>query len=382
MKKKIGIIVIILLAGLAVFLIIPSNRYVAKALWYQLPDIDDYKIFDNNVIKADNPQVWKIADNYNSKNLSAGYLQYFEELKTVGYLVVKDTAIVFERYWDGYDEQSYSGSFSAAKSLVSLLAGIARDEGKIKSFDQSVADYYPPYSDSERKKITIKDVLTMSAGLDWNESYSSLFSVTTKSYYGTDLAGMINKLKVVEEPGKRYRYQSGVTQLLAFIVEGAVGKSISEYMSEKLWTPIGAEQEALWSLDKQGGMEKAYCCFNTNVRDFARVGQLILNKGCWDGKQIVSEEFITEATSPALWLKDGDTDDNVDFYGYQWWVLNYKGMEIKYARGILGQYVFVVPDKNMVVVRLGHKRSDSRKINKQNPDDIYMYIDAALSIID
>ena len=382
MKKKIGIIVIIMLAGLAVFLIIPSNRYVAKALWYQLPDIYDYKIFDNNVIKADNPQVWKIADNYNSKNLSAGYLQYFEELKTVGYLVVKDTAIVFERYWDGYDEQSYSGSFSAAKSLVSLLAGIARDEGKIKSFDQSVADYYPPYSDSERKKITIKDVLTMSAGLDWNESYSSLFSVTTKSYYGTDLAGMINKLKVVEEPGKRYRYQSGVTQLLAFIVEGAVGKSISEYMSEKLWTPIGAEQEALWSLDKQGGMEKAYCCFNTNVRDFARVGQLILNKGCWDGKQIVSEEFITEATSPALWLKDGDTDDNVDFYGYQWWVLNYKGMEIKYARGILGQYVFVVPDKNMVVVRLGHKRSYSRKINKQNPDDIYMYIDAALSIID
>lgn len=381
MKKKIMLVVLLLLACAGVYLAMPANRYIVKALWYQQPDIDDYKIFDNRTIKAGSPQAWRVADDYNLKELSASQLEYFNKLGTVAYLVIKDTAVVFEQYWDDYNAGSLSNSFSASKSIVSLLAGIARDEGKIQSFDQSVADYFPSYANDNRKDITIKDVLTMSAGLDWDEAYSSLFSVTTKSYYGSDLFGMISNLKRVEDSGKRYRYQSGVTQLLAFVIENAVGMPISEYASLKLWTPIGAESDALWCLDKKDGIEKAYCCFNSNARDFARIGQLILNEGAWNGKQIVSKEFIDEATTPAMWLKDRDTEKPVDFYGYQWWLLNHKGVHVKYARGILGQYIFAVPEKNMVVVRLGHKRSETRT-PENNPDDIHVWLDTALGIIE
>ena len=378
--KYAGIILAAMVCGLLVFTAFPANSYLRKALRHGTPNIDDYLIFDNRTVKAGNPQPWRIAANYNRANIPAARLPYFEKLGTVAYLVVQDTAIVFEQYWDGYSAESLSNSFSAAKSIVSLLAGIARDEGKIASFDQPAAQFYPPFATDNRKEIKIKDVLTMSAGLDWNEAYSSAFSVTTKAYYGDHIEPLIAQLKSVEKPGVRYRYQSGVSELLSFIVANAVDTTLSGYASKKLWTPIGAEHDALWSLDRKDGLEKAYCCFNTNARDFARIGQLILNKGKWNGKQVVSEAFIDEATAPATWLKDGDTDRSVDFYGYQWWRLVRNGIEVKYARGILGQYIFVIPEKNMVVVRLGHKRSDV-KTKDNYPEDIDVWIDTALEII-
>ncbi|MDR2036569.1 MAG: beta-lactamase family protein [Bacteroidales bacterium] len=378
--KKTGILLLVIVAGIMVFITFPSNFYLRKALWYTTPDIDDYRIFENRAIKAENPQSWKISSVYNRKQIPDQILSHFKEYRTVAYLVVQDTAIVHEEYWDGYDAASLSNSFSAAKSIVSLLAGIARDEGKIKSFDQSVADYYPPFNTGNRKEITIRDLLTMSAGLNWDEAYSSPFSVTTKAYYGENIESVVTDLQLVELPGVRFRYQSGVTQLLSFVVANATGKSISEYASEKLWTPVGAENDALWSLDRKNGLEKAYCCFNSNARDFARIGQLILNKGNWNGVQVVSEAFIDEATQAASWLKDGDTEQNVDFYGYQWWHMKRNNMDVIYARGILGQYIFVVPEKNMVVVRLGEKRSEVQT-SGHYPQDVELWLDAAFDIV-
>ncbi len=378
--KKTGLVVIVVAAGLLVFTSFPSNNYLRRAVWYQTPDIDDYRIFANRTVKAGNPQPWKISEQYNQGKITPEHAAYFEKYGTVAYLVVQDTAVVYEQYWAGYDESSLSNSFSAAKSIVALLAGIARDEGKITSFNQSFSDYYPPFAKDDRKEITLKDVLTMSAGLDWNEAYNSPFSVTTKAYYGENIEPLVSDLKLTEKPGMRFRYQSGITQLLSFAVANAVGKSISEYASEKLWTPIGAEHDALWCLDRKNGLEKAYCCFNSNARDFARIGQLILNKGTWNGVRVVSEAFINEATAPAVWLKDGDTDRSVDFYGYQWWRLNRNGTEVKYARGILGQYIFVIPDKNTVVVRLGHKRSETKTADGY-PEDINVWLDTAFELV-
>ncbi len=377
--KNAGLLLLVVVCGLLVFTTFPSNNYLRKAIRYTTPDIDDYRIFENRTIKAGNPQPWRISERYNKASIPATRLSYFEQYGTVAYLVVQDTAIVFEQYWDGYDAESLSNSFSAAKSIVSLLAGIARDEGKIATFDQPVANFYPPYAADNRKEITIKDVLTMSAGLDWDEAYSSPFSITTKAYYGDNIEPLVADLKSVEKPGVRYRYQSGVTELLSFVVANAAGTTLSEYASEKLWTPIGAEHDALWSLDHKNGLEKAYCCFNSNARDFARIGQLILNKGMWNGKQVVSEAFIDEATTPATWLKDEDTNRNVDFYGYQWWQLVRNGMEVNYARGILGQYILVIPEKNMVVVRLGHKRSDVKTAGNY-PEDIDVWLDTAFEV--
>jgi CubicO group peptidase (beta-lactamase class C family) len=259
------------------------------------------------------------------------------------------------------------------------LVGIALDEGKIKSLDQPVGEFIPSYNEGLEKQLTIRHLLTMSSGLDWQEEYSTPFSPTAQAYYGTDINSLMNEMKIIEEPGKEFEYLSGNTQLLAMVLEAATGQRISDYTSEKIWKKVGARDDALWNLDSEDGMEKAYCCFNTNVRDYARFGQLILNKGIWKGERIISEGYLAEATSAKEYLLDKETGDIVDFYGYQWWIVNYKGNQIPYMRGILGQYIFVIPEKNAVVVRLGHKRSSAYK--GHHPQDVYDYLDGAFSIL-
>lgn len=370
---------LIVFAGLLVLTSFPDYRYLRNALIHLTPDIDDSRIFAYRTVAAGSPQAWKISDRYNRQSIPAQYLPDFEKYGTVAYLIAKDSVLLFEQYWDGYDERSPVNSFSVSKSIVALLAGIARDEGKIADFDLPAATFYPPFAGDKRKNITIRHLLTMSSGLDWDEAYNSPFSITTKAYYGENIEGLVSGLRLIEPPGEFFRYKSGVTLLLSFVTANAVGQSLSEYASEKLWTPIGAEHDAMWSLDRQDGVEKAYCCFNSNARDFARIGQLILNRGKWNGIQVVSESFINEATQPATWLKDGDTGQTVDFYGYQWWRMQRDNTDIIYARGLLGQYIFVIPAKNMVIVRLGLRRSDIQT-EGHYPLDVETWLDAALQM--
>jgi len=355
-----------------------SCIYIPRALIYQKVGIEDYRIFNNRTIIANNYQQWKISKNYNKKQIPAKYIKNFEEIETIAYLIIQDDSIKFEKYWDGYNDSSITNSFSAAKSIISLLIGIAIDDGYIKSVNQKVGDFFPEFNVGDNTKLTIKHLLTMSSGLNWKEGYSSLFSPTTQAYYGSNLNKLIFNLKVTEEPGLIYKYLSCNTQLLAFIVEKATKMSISEYASKKLWIPLGAKHNAYWSLDKKNGMEKAYCCFNSNAQDFARIGKLCLNGGIWNGEKIISKEYLDESFNPVIYLKD-EEGSAVDYYGYQWWMVNYKGYKINYARGLLGQYIFMIPEKNTVIVRLGKKRSKDM-INKF-PADIYMWIDAALEII-
>ena len=355
-------------------------KYVRKAIWYGGPEIDDYKIFYNRIIESGKYIPWKKHKDYNSFEVPKKMRTTIESYNPVAALVIQNEKIKYEEYWEGYTQDSISNSFSAAKSIVALLIGIALDEGKITSLDQKVGDYIPAYKHGEKAKLTIREVLTMSSGLNWKETYSTPFSTTAKAYYGSDLNSLIVGLNVVEQPGKQFEYLSGNTQLLAMIVQAATGKCISDYTSEKIWKHIGAKHDALWNLDKKNGMEKAYCCFNTNVRDFARIGQLVLNKGTWNEKQIISKQYIKEATSPKKYLVDKATGDTVDFYGFQWWIINYKGIKIPYMRGILGQYVFVIPEKNAVVVRLGHTRS--KEIINHHPKDVYDYLEDAFLILD
>ena len=257
--------------------------------------------------------------------------------------------------------------------------GAAIDDGYLKSLDQKVADFIPSFNESEKKNICIRDLLNMSSGLDWNEAYASLFSLTTESYYGADLTKMIDEIEVVKEPGRHHYYSSMDTEILALVILNATGKTISNYASDKFWKNIGAKHDAVWSLDHENGLEKAFCCFNSNARDFARWGQLILNEGSWQGKQLISGSYLEQAISPANYLIDKDNNP-VDYYGFQWWIIDYNGYQIPYMRGILGQYVFAIKEKNAVVVRLGHKRSD--ELIGPNRKDIYIYLDAAFHILE
>lgn len=380
--KIIWTIIGVIVVGILIFLFLPSNYYIRRAITHLFPTIDQYTIFENRTVKAGNPHPWPMSADYATYTIDSAYLNGFAEFETVAFLVIRNDSLLFEKYWEDYGPDSYSNSFSMAKSVVSLMIGAALDDGLIKSVHQPVHDFLPQFGEFNGKVLTIEHLLTMSAGVEWDESYSGLFSLTTEAYYGNDMTGLIDRVTQITEPGKTFHYQSGVTQILAMILEKITGMSISEYASQKLWTPIEAEHDALWSLDKKNGHEKAFCCFNSNARDFARFGQLILNKGSWKGKQVVSSGYIQQATRPAEWLVGEDGQSPNRQYGYQFWILEKNGMTIPYLRGIYGQYVFAVLDKNAVIVRLGHKRSDHRTNSQNYPDDIDVWLDAGLKMLE
>ena len=366
-----------MLGLLAAWVHMAGKNYVYKALYYNFADIDDNLIFDQRTIDAPaRAQLWPRAANYNQVKWPGSLQQLHQELETVAFLVIQNDSIVYEQYWDGYSDKSLSNSFSMAKSIVSILAGAALRDGYIKSIDQPVAEFLPSFKEGGKQRITIKHLLMMSSGLNWDESYANPFSVTTEAYYGTNLKKVIERLKAVEEPGQTFSYKSGDTQILGMVVEAATGKSLSRYAEDKLWKPIGAEHDAEWSVDNPTGIEKAYCCFFSNARDFARIGKLYLQNGIWNGDTIVDPAFVRESLSPnGLPTESGEPAD----YGYQWWLLpNYKDQFIFYARGILGQYIIVIPEKQAIIVRLGKKRGE--RING-HPSEVLAMIDAVNEVV-
>ena len=353
-----------------------SHLFKAIASTYLIgntgPTIDEYAFFESRIVEPGSHQPWEFDSNYNqTKNKKL--LTEIEALDPAAFLVVKNDKIIFEKYWGDYDENSKTNSFSMAKSFIGLLIGIALDEGKLNSVEDPVANYLPQYKNNP--ELTIKHLLTMSSGINFDESYSSPFGHMSKAYYGTDIKKLNENYLMTEPPGKNFKYLGGNTIILSLILEKVTGTTISEYMSEKVWQPIGAKNQALWSLDKKDGREKAYCCFYSNARDFARIGKLYLNKGLWNKHRVVSEAYVKTSTTPAYYLNDKNGTP-VDFYGYQMWMNNYKGLEVIYARGIKGQFIITIPEKNLVIVRLGHKRGSILPNN--HPTDLYTYIDFAL----
>jgi CubicO group peptidase (beta-lactamase class C family) len=381
--KKIGkwFLIIFVILNLAIIVFGKTYLYKGIANTYLKgrsgPSITEYKIFDNREVKAGNYQKWNTAAAYNSQHIADSALKAFSQLQTIAFVVVKNDSLIHEQYWDGFDQDSYSNSFSMAKSFVSILTGIALDEGKINSIDQPVSDFLPEFKEGNNSKLTIKHLLTMSSGINFDEDYLNPLAYPAQSYYGSDLKKLTYKYKVKSEPGKAFIYLSGNTELLSFILEKATGKTLSEYASEKLWKPLGAKNSAFWSLDHKDGLEKAYCCFNSNAPDFARIGELYLDSGKWNGQQLISSQYVINSITPAN-LQSGAAKN--DEYGYSWWLMpDYKGHRIFYARGILGQYIICIPDKRMVVVRLGKKRKQ-KDDKAAHPPDVYLYIDAALEM--
>jgi len=370
--RTLGFVLLTLVIGVNLYAVISGKTYFYKALKYNLADVDDYKIFKNRKInKSTKPQSWPLAKRFNKTELSYDLKDNLKKYKTFAFLVIKNDSIVHEEYNEGYDKDSYSNSFSVAKSIISVLTGIALQEGKIKSLDEPLANYIDDFKIDGKESVTIRHLLMMSSGLNWDESYASPFSMTTEAYYGTDLPYLMSRMKLLEEPGKYFKYLSGNTQLLAIVLEKATGKRVSLYAQEKLWEPLGMENDALWSLDKPDGLEKAYCCINSNARDFAKIGSLYLHKGAWKGVRILDSNFVNESITPAPILNIADNSP-VNFYGLHWWLIpetcNVKAF---YARGIEGQYIIVIPEKNIVIVRLGKGRG--KKVGAEQLEDVLIY---------
>lgn len=342
------------------------------------PEIEEYQQMVNDTVAIAEPEPWIKSDRYGTLQLSDKEERYHQQFGSVAYVVIHKDRLLFERYWEHFGPAVPSNSFSMAKSIVSALTGIAIKRGELEGLDQPLHRLLPRYDTELGKKVTIRDLLTMSSGIDFDENYLNPLAFPAKANYGYNLELLLADYEVSEEPGVYFDYQSGTTQVLGFALQAAIRESLSEYASKNLWQKIGAEHPAFWSKDNEDGIEKSFCCFNAGARDFARLGKLYLQKGRWGDEQLLDTSYVKASVSPPGTLNsDGSPCTS---YGYSWWLGEHAGHEVFYMRGILGQYVLVVPDLELIVTRLGHRRDYSR--NKPMPDDVYNYLDMAFRMIE
>tara|TARA_B110000977_G_scaffold152862_1_gene194180 strand:- start:690 stop:1844 length:1155 start_codon:yes stop_codon:yes gene_type:complete len=338
------------------YILISGKSYVYKAIkvgylkGHNTATILDSRYFENRVVEMGEGLQWPEAWDYNKEEISSALRTRLEGNNSIAFTVIQHDSLRYETYWGIGSRTSRTNSFSMAKSVVGMLIGIAIQDGYIESIDQKITDFIPEYDrpgDHFNQEVSIKHLLTMSSGMDWHEDYYNPFGITAEAYFTKNLNDLMLSIDFTEKPGERWDYQSGSTQLMGLIIERATEKTLSEYLSTKLWKPLNGTDAAEWTIDKEGGIEKAYCCLNSNALDFARFGQLYLDQGNWNGKQLIDSAFVTATLSPDLEAH----------YGYSWWLYETQYKYPAYAmRGVNGQYVIVIPALDLVAVRLGHKR--------------------------
>jgi len=334
-----------------------SSCKLGRFVVYNFANITDHKIFPKNELaKSTTPFHFQKGNNappFDSLTVTAKgqkkriqFEDYLERNKTVAFLIIQNDSIKYEQYFANYDESSTVASFSMAKSILSMLIGAAIEDGFVQSTKEPVTNYLPEFKKNGFDKITIEHLLDMSSGIKFNESYASPFGQAASFYYGTNLRKEVGKMKLIHEPGTHFSYSSGDTQVLGLVLSAALkDKTITQYLSEKIWQPLGMEYDASWSKDrKKNGVEKTFCCLNAKARDFAKLGRLYLNKGNWNGQQIISEEWVNQSIIP------DEENGGGGFYENQWWL---KEDGTYAAEGILGQYIHISPQQNMIIVRLG-----------------------------
>ena len=282
--------------------------------------------------------------------------EYLSRTDTSALLILKDGKISYENYWLTGGKNVQWISMSVAKSFISALIGIAIDQGHIKSLEDKVTDYVPQLKNSAYDNVRIKDILQMSSGASWNEDYSDPNSDINRSSKIFAIGGSLDEfsasLKKELKPGSYNRYNSTDTQVLGMLLREATRTSITKYMQEMLWHPMGAQDSGYWILDSKN-MEMAYAGFNATARDYAKLGELYRLGGKINGKQIIPSDWIKASVKPdAPHLMPGDNPLS-DFplgYGYQWWVPDLSGDFS--AIGVYNQFIYVSPKSNMVIVKL------------------------------
>lgn len=380
--KRIVFSLLALIAVAVLLLVVTGNKHILNGIGktYLIgkskPDIDDLQYFEVSDIKSDLPEAWPVSADYNKAELPGEYAAFCDSMETTALLVIQNDSLIFEKYSEGWNEQTLGNSFSMAKSFTAILVGVAIDEGYIKSLDQQVSDFIPELKTKTEGVLTIRHLLQMTSGIPFGESYNSPFGYMAKAYYGKDLINETLKYQVEQTPGTLWKYEGGNSVLLGMILERATGRSVSEYFFQKVWSCIGAENEAHWNLDKTGGMAKTFSGFYATARDFAKVGRLWLHDGILGPDTIVSPDFVRASITPSM-VPD-ENGEPCDWYGLHWWLGKYNGESFYSCRGMRGQYIAVIPSKKLIVVRLGHLQNKEREAHM--PPDLYRYIGFATSI--
>ncbi|WPO82971.1 serine hydrolase [Chryseobacterium sp. JJR-5R] len=334
-------------------------------------NIDDGKFFTHNIIKTGSSMPWDKTPEYNNTELPKHIVEDLAHSRTASFIVAKNGKLVHEQYWNGYDQHSKTNSFSMAKAITVMLLGKAIEEGKIKSIDDKFSDYFEEFNDNGlAKNLTLRNLAQMESGLDWHEDYKNPFLPNAKAYYGRSLIKATFSRKFKSNPGERFEYQSGSTQLLGFAVRKAVDQTLAGYLSEKFWAPMGMEHHATWSTD-DSGMEKTYCCIHATARDFARLGQLFLNDGKTGDHQLLNLDFIKQMRT--------QTEKSKEIYGMGFWINHDNPIKHYYFLGLQGQYIIMVPEHNMVIVRTG-SYNNLPKNDRGRPDQVKFLVNETVKL--
>ncbi len=359
--------------------------YLGRYVFWNNVTIEDYKKFSSKKILCEESffEFKKDESNafYNSgllRNMEFRYRneivrtslnKFLESTGTTSFIVIKDDAILYEEYFNNHRRDSINTSFSTSKSFTSALIGIAIDEGFIKSIDDRVVDYIPELKGKVSDSLSLKHLISMSSGIRYNHSYYP-WADEPKSYHYPDLKKLVLKnVKQEYQPGKYFKYVNYNTILLGIILERSTNCSPIEYLQNKIWKPIQMEFPAAWSTDsRKTGFPKMESGINARSIDFARFGRLFLNHGRWNNKQIISGKWTEESTCP-LQIPDDHYyvsknfypysmffNDKQLYYKYGWWGLKSDSDNYDFlAIGMLGQFIYVCPEKQIIIVRNGFK---------------------------
>jgi len=377
----IGVPVVLFLGLISTIALMYGPMYAYRVLVYNEATIEDYKrVFPERAVTNQPPvfnfktaaqplQIGKVTYTYPPGNTNTiDFETYLAQSGTTAFIIIKDDTVLFEKYLNGYQRDSINRSFSMAKSITSTLVGLAVQDGYIHSINDAVITYLPELKGHGLDKLTIRDLLVMNSGVAFTLLPRDAFILAQPfydealMYYIPDSRAHILKLHAGKEPvGAYFLYDDYYPLLEALIIERTSHKTVSAYTAEKLWRQIGMEYPASWSLSsEQDGLEQAASGFNARSIDFAKFGRLFLNNGKWEGRQILPEGWVKEATSPdpndqRSWMNDQDWKDAGGYYKYHWWgMVNQDGTYDYTATGSPGgQIIYISPGHNAIVVHNG-----------------------------
>ncbi len=301
--------------------------------------------------------------------------KYMADQRNAGLIILHDGKIRAEEYALDYAADGRWTSFSVAKSLVSTLVGAAVQDGSIKSLDDPLTDYIPELKDSGYDGVSVEQLLTMTSGVKWNEDYAdpesdvAKFNMTKSKDGDNPILTYMATLEREAEPGSRWQYNTGETNLIGVLVSKATGKTLSGYLSEKIWQPFGMQMDAEWILN-DGGFEIGGCCISAALRDYALFGQFVVEGGKAGGKQIVPEGWFANAG-----VKQADIGMPGKGYGYQWWTYDDGSFA---AQGIFGQGIFVDPARKLVIASNGNWPEATNDRLKEERDRFYRYVQSVI----
>jgi CubicO group peptidase (beta-lactamase class C family) len=355
------------------FWLLVSSVFVScKAIIYNVPNVTDYKIFNTKTIScAKNPTIipksleqvqlpdyklWAISKDDKKVYKAKTPEEFFIENGTLSLIIIRNDTIVYENYFNGFKSDEIHTIFSVSKSFLSTLTGIAINEGFIKSVDQPVSDFIPAFKKNGKEMLTINHLLQMTSGVN-EADYDDLLKLAS-FYYAKDQNKKCEKTKMRFKPGTKFQYSSVTSQILGMCVEKATGRKLEDYLKEKIWEPLGMEFKVLISTDKKGN-PKYFGGLSANPKDLAKLGLLYLNKGNWNGKQIIPEDWIN-ATEKRDTCEGKSTSYSNCFWQNTYPVEDYFKKSDFYAKGFGGQIVYVNPENNTVIVRTGTREVDVR----------------------